>query len=154
MNGYVYLAGAITGQSGEEAHGWRDAASIALRSHGYRPLDPLRGHQVRDLDSIPADFDDGPASVQRDLDDIDRAKFVIVNLCGILTSVGTNAELGYAYSRGKVAYGFGTLEEIDAVKDHPFYELMLYPTKWTGVLSAVQDTAHWHRNLDFDRSCA
>lgn len=151
--GYVYLAGAITGLSGTEALGWREDLTPYLLEYGFTSLNPLRGQEdgVKNLEHIPADFDGGVVGVKRDLADIDMCDALIVNLDSVETSVGTNAEIGYAYAKNKFIFGVGTVNKRDL---HPFYHTMITSniSRKTGyepvfVAAAFARTYEYHKSM-------
>lgn len=100
----IYLAGPITGLTFEDATHWRELVKSHFR-HMLRAevFDPMRGI-TRDVystfvaDAMIAEY------LMRDLTDIDRCDFILVNWapCQLdKPSVGTCIEIGYAMAKGK-----------------------------------------------------
>ncbi len=100
---YIYFAGPITGLTYEDAADWREAWAPRFEALGHTIASPLRGKEsLRGKGVLSGVFDEGKAAVHRDLWDIDRSDIVLTNLEGAeIPSVGTIAEIGYAYARGK-----------------------------------------------------
>lgn len=122
MTKFVYLAGPIAGLTFDVANGWRDVAAAALPP-GWRALSPLRGKDHLDDGKVLSNnFDGGGQAVARDLHDIDMCDAVIVYFGGAeRVSIGTVAEIGYAYAKGKpiIVVPFG-----DRLHDHVFIYYM------------------------------
>jgi nucleoside 2-deoxyribosyltransferase len=106
MSKKVYLAGPITGLEFDEAKDWRDSSSPfvrRLRALGWTELSPMRNKEkFRVQGKLSAFFDEGAAAVQQDLTDIEEAEAVILNVLGAThVSLGSMAEMGYAYALGR-----------------------------------------------------
>lgn len=99
----VYLAGPITGLHFDEAKDWRDSFIDRLAAYGWKGLSPMRDKEAfRIKGKLNAFFDEGAAAVERDLQDIRESRAVILNVLGADSiSLGTMAEMGYAYAEGK-----------------------------------------------------
>ena len=120
----IYLAGAITGLSFNEASEWREWTTQCL-DHRYKILNPLRGYEcLNDWEDIGTGLkQDGLKNHQvftRDLIDIDESDIALFNfLPGI--SAGTMWELGYVFSKNMNTM---RITQIVIVKDkdqtHPF----------------------------------
>lgn len=98
----VYLGGQITGLTFDEARQWRLHATAKLEEYGITALDPLREKEhLASSDVLTPWFDGGSEAVQRDLWDIRRSDIVLLNFenCDH-RSIGTCAEMGYAFSSG------------------------------------------------------
>lgn len=120
----VYLAGGITGLTFERAAGWRRELIAAYPEIEW--LDPLRGkdHLGNGNRPLPSDFEgDGQiAAVWQDLDDIDRCDAVLMNLMYTShASIGTMAELGYAFAREKPCH---VAVDEGGVHDHLFVRVL------------------------------
>lgn len=100
---YVYLGGPITGLEFDEAVKWRNELKELPWPEGWTWLDPMREKEQFRMDGpLPSTFDAGSDAVRQDLDDIDQCEIVLMNLAGARTaSIGTMAEMGYAYHQGK-----------------------------------------------------
>lgn len=101
----VYLCGPITGLHFDEAKDWRDSSSEFVQrlvALGWKPLSPMRNKEkFRTSEPLSAFFDEGADAVHQDLVDIDNSQVVIVNVLGAKrVSLGSMAEMGYAYARG------------------------------------------------------
>jgi len=107
----VYLAGPISGLSGEEASGWREYAQQDL--HPLNSISPLRGKDwIKDQSYIknfpPESFIDPFARprglVARDRYDVQHADLMLLNLVADGTnryiSIGSMIELGWANAFG------------------------------------------------------
>lgn len=116
---YVYLAGPIAGLTFDAAKEWRENFQPP---EGWEALSPMRGKDY--VPGILTDkFDAGAAAVAQDLTDIDQCDAVIVNVTGAeRVSVGTMAEMGYAFARGKPIILVGKLA--DSPHDHVFVDYM------------------------------
>lgn len=120
----VYLGGPITGLTFDEARSWRLYAAAQLEEYGVTSLDPLRGKEQLGLTDTPltAWFDGGLDAVARDLEDIDTSDIVLLNFQGMeRASIGSCAEMGYAFQRGQRGYG-AVVPEIVAVVDTDVYD--------------------------------
>ena len=121
----VYLAGPITGLSYESATGWRRKVADALPMHEV--LDPMRGKEDLAGASLLAAGLCTTEMAQRDLADIDRCDVVLVNFQGARQmSVGTVAEIGYAFGRSKKV-----MVVFDDLHAHPFLMAMVRWTPWS-----------------------
>lgn len=103
----LYLAGPIHGILYEEAVRWRDEVSDMLSYDGFECLNPLRGKAflADHADAVSDHYDhplaSGKAIVERDLYDIERSNFFLLNTIGVNeASTGSLVELGYARCLG------------------------------------------------------
>lgn len=131
----VYLSGPILGLTYKDARfGWRSKfadlvrreGEISSATTGIQVLSPMRheGHlaelkgKIRD-DNLPDNLFSRPKMiVAKDLLDIDTSDIVVVNVQGAKkVSIGTIAELGYAYGKGKTIV---TIMDADNIHKHPF----------------------------------
>jgi nucleoside 2-deoxyribosyltransferase len=124
----VYLAGAITGLSYGDALGWRLETAGKLMELGYDVLSPMR-HKLHLKDefeqkTLPAHHALFRDPFARDMHDIERSTYVIVNMTpshAVGPSVGTLVELGTAWARGKyIIVVDGLLDDDPDYKLHPF----------------------------------
>lgn len=100
---HVYLAGPITGLEFDEAKDWRDEFIEKLARRGWNGLSPMRDkEEFRIKGKLSAFFDEGAAAVDRDLRDIEKSEAVIINFRdAAAVSLGSSAEMGYAYALGR-----------------------------------------------------
>ncbi len=111
----VYLAGAISGISYEEATGWRNKVQLAFeRWRTHKPpvciIDPMRQKSYLSEESCIASVYPGTttsssrAIYQRDRFDVQRCDVLLVNLSvnSGRNSVGTLVEIGMADAWGKL----------------------------------------------------
>jgi len=118
----VYLAGAITGLSYDQATIWRYNAAYQLNSNDIETLDPMRGkYELRGELKIKNSYSGidncNPVEIlMHDIADINECSTLLVNMEGI-TGIGTPFELGYAYCQGKTSVLFNVPERL---KGHPF----------------------------------
>lgn len=88
MNRVCYLAGPIQGITKEDAKGWRDTLTLALKDMNIDVLDPTRNQHLKR-------FEDGSwnkeAIVELDLQDLDQSEFLIAYTP--FPSVGTSMEI-------------------------------------------------------------
>lgn len=89
----VYLAGAINNCTDDEAHGWRDRATVDLIESGYIVLNPMS----RDYRGSEGNF--SKEIVEHDKADIDSSDVVLVQAQN--PSWGTAMEILYAWQEGK-----------------------------------------------------
>lgn len=110
-SGSVYLSGPILGVPPHEARwGWRAQASARF-GYGIKVLSPMR---TEDEFS-----DDHSALMRKDYFDIDRCDVMLVNVVGATrVSIGTVAEIGYAYAKGKPIVL--VIDPADTIHWHPF----------------------------------
>lgn len=125
----VYLAGPITGKTFADAQSWRDYAAAELERHGITALSPLRDKQhLADAGPLPNDFDGGPAAVNQDLCDIYDVDVVLANFTDAdSASIGTCAELGYAYALARMCAGPPKIVSVvpeGNIHDHIFIQYM------------------------------
>lgn len=151
----VYLAGPISGLTYEDATGWRDNPAFHddLALAGWTPLSPMEGYEWLSGNDKPLSvhFEDaahpGAAAeaVRDDLAAIDAAKAVLCNFSGASrASIGTCAELGYAFARGKAV--ISVLPTGDTVHDHPFVTNLSYRVVET-LPGAVAELARLHADM-------
>ena len=123
----VYLAGAISGLVYGEAMAWRTRVTGQLLDLGYGVLSPMRQKDnlaaIFDREAIPHTHPSYRDPFARDMHDIDRATYVLVNAAWAPSgpSVGTLVELGAAWAKGK--YVIVVDPALDADPDyvpHPF----------------------------------
>jgi nucleoside 2-deoxyribosyltransferase len=150
---YIYLAGPMTGLTFEQAHNWRAPWSDFVKMieiDGYVPLSPTRDESFASKDAIPEGetvftptFDNGDIHVQRDLQDINQSAVILMNMIGAQkVSIGSIAEMGYAYSLGKPIVL--VMEPEDNPHEHVFTtEMANYRTE---SLRAAVDVLHSIRN--------
>lgn len=130
---YVYLAGPIE----KDVHAniknphsivWRESVLSEFDTHNlvWDVLDPTRGKRIKDelgnwiYSDQPLDsFHYNPFFIfSRDLEDIDKADIVVVNLIdAVALSIGTCFEFGYAYANEKFVITVCPDKEI---AKHPF----------------------------------
>ncbi len=104
----VYLAGAITGLTYQQALGWRVDAARRLTALGYDVYSPMR-HKLQladafDNKALPHTSSAFRNPFQRDLYDIRRCDVILADLGeapDVGPNVGTMVELGYAFGLGK-----------------------------------------------------
>lgn len=118
----VYLAGAITGKSFEQAVEWREAVSEILTAHGFEVRSPMREKL-----HLKSEFDDRPLPMAhhsfvdpfpRDTLDIRQSDIILTLLeAGDPPSVGTLVEIGYAKGLGKFNV---MVAESEWAQNHPF----------------------------------
>ena len=145
---YVYLCGPIRGLHNFEARDWRNNFKGFFNQQPalVKGLDPMRKHTFEvsieaDKKSILLGPSNAPISqpkvlVSRDLGDIDRSSLVLVNL-NHHTTMGTSAEIGYAYAKG-IPIVFVIPPEHIAQAIHPFVEVMA-----TAIFPDEQDAFHF-----------
>lgn len=136
----VYLAGPITGQTLEQARSWRDAWGPLIRSLRMEVSSPTRGKS--DIKgALTSKFDEGRGAFKRDLWDIDKADIVLVNFeAAKHVSIGTVAEMGYAFAAGKFILVVAPRGEHP--HDHLFIEEMA-----SHVVPTMQDAYDWLRHM-------
>lgn len=108
MRNIIYLAGAISGISWEEASGWRDAIADNLFkvSHGeWKCFDPCEhyneyGEVINDSESM-----------KYDLDHLRHSRFVIANFNYTQKSIGTLIEIGVALENKIPVIGYYSEKE-------------------------------------------
>lgn len=106
---YVYLAGAMSGLSADDAKGWRIEAGKRLTEAGFTVLDPARGLMFLEPNETVADgyddrFDETRHTVfNRDKFDSTRSDILLVNLLGHprRVSIGTVMEMAWAHLSGR-----------------------------------------------------
>lgn len=103
----IYLAGAISGCSYEEASGWRKAVTVELNLMGHQGLNPMGNKdELSKEQSIRVTPYDGlllsdKAIVSRDRFSLLSSKIVLANLSyGENPLIGTSVEIGWADSAG------------------------------------------------------
>jgi nucleoside 2-deoxyribosyltransferase len=140
----VYLGGPITGLPFKEATAWRrDQVFLdALECVGWYPLDPLTPEYDHLDDGKPLDafFEGDPEqAVREDLAKINESRAVLFNFYKAeWASIGSSAELGYAYALGKPIISVVNEGE---VHHHPFITTLSQRTV-TGLGHAVTELAH------------
>lgn len=99
----VYLFGPMTGQSYEDAVGWRRQAAEKLQEHGFTVLDPARGLMFLEpestvKDSYGEDTTENKHTVfARDRFDSTRSDILLGNLKGATrVSIGSMMEMAWA----------------------------------------------------------
>lgn len=142
---HIYLGGPITGLEFDEAVRWREefALSLAQRDPEWVCLSPMRDkEQFRVAGPLPSTFDEGAAAVTQDLRDIRRSDVCLFNFLGAeRTSLGSSAEMGYAYGQNKFIV---VAMEPECIHDHVFTTYMA--TAIVPSLDAVLDTLDdWSR---------
>lgn len=121
MKTVIYLAGAISGLSYDQATRWRQQVKECLSSEVYFVLDPMRNKEH--LKSVPtitgsAGFD--PLEIYtQDIEDIDKSHALLVNLAGV-TGIGTPWEIGYAIAQGKEV--ILVADRDNSIRHHPFIQ--------------------------------
>ena len=126
----VYLSGAISGKSFEEAADWRKEVSIELHIAGFKVRDPLRGksfspmsHQKK-IHPKKYNTSDNPTLSDKALKDRDKldvlsSDIVLVNFMNATEkSTGTIFEIAWAEDHNKLVVV--ALPEKDKLHDHPF----------------------------------
>lgn len=122
----VYLAGAITGMSYEATVAWRERVEqeIAYYADVYSPMRRKEYlSQEQQIDGSPQAYNGQILStpkgiVGRDTFDIRSVDVLLVNLLGAKrVSIGTVAEIGYAYAHHKPMV---VVMEADNIHQHPF----------------------------------
>lgn len=102
MNSRVYLAGAITGLTWDEATAWRKQVSKALEPFGIECYSPLRfKNYLSHLDKLPDSYNNelstGKGIVTRDRWDATRCDVLFVNLLNAKKiSTGSVMEIAWA----------------------------------------------------------
>jgi nucleoside 2-deoxyribosyltransferase len=144
-SGTVYLAGPITGETFESANWWRTAATLPLEEHGWRVLSPLRGKAKfvpnTGTTVLSNDFDGDREAFSRDTFDIDRSDVGIWNFDGAKrVSIGSVAEIGYAYARAKHIVVCTGDDEIHS--EHLFIRNMA-----SIMVPTLDDALHWIMDL-------
>lgn len=124
MTRYVYLGGPITGLSFDTAKDWRE--QLVARSDwptGWVPLSPMRDkEQFRMEGPLPSTFDGEREPFEQDLSDIRQADALVFNFLGASwASIGSCAEMGYAYALGKPILA---VVEKGTIHDHLFVNNM------------------------------
>lgn len=101
----VYLAGPISGQTYDQAEGWREFARRALETHGVEAFSPMRAKEYLKYEGTIGPYVQSPNVMSsakgittRDRWDCTRADVVLANFAedGGRVSVGTCVELGWA----------------------------------------------------------
>lgn len=144
----VYLAGPISGLTFDEAVEYRADLENAL-PEGWEALSPMRDKDY--VGGVLTDtFDGGTAAVTRDLTDIGLlADAVLIDIrMADRVSVGTMAEMGYAFASGKPIV---TLRRPDQA--HCFIEYMSVFTTESRTRAMVR-LAAIGRRLDERRNAA
>ena len=136
----LYLAGPITGLQLSQARSWRDAWGPLIRSLPMEVHTPTRGKSdVKGV--LTSKFDEGRGAFKRDLWDIDRCDIVLVNLeAAEQVSIGTVAEMGYAFAAGK--FILLVVPKGEHPHDHLFIEEMA-----SHVVHTMQDAYDWLRYM-------
>lgn len=136
MKKSVYLAGPIHGQTYKSASGWRSDAATLFKEMEVDVWDPFRGYRSlrhkgadvlhhTDIESIQGVSN--AAAMTRDLEDINRADLVLMNLSGVdKVSIGTMVELGWAAKHRTPVISILLPGEIH---DHPFVREMTHVTE-------------------------
>ena len=115
-NIFIYLAGPITGETGEEANGWREVVTENLlrRSSNFIGVSPLRCEPPQDNGSYPRydeySSDLAAAIAAKNLLDVRRCDLLFAYLPK--ESIGTLQEIGWAVGMGKPVIVLSGLEEI------------------------------------------
>jgi nucleoside 2-deoxyribosyltransferase len=120
----VYLAGPISGLTYTQATEWREWAKTMLAEYGMEGLSPFDQHNAPVDKDQPLDawFEeqigmDTLSVVQGDLNMVDKSTVLLMNLSDAnRASLGSMAELGYAYAKGK--YIVTVSDEVH--HNHPF----------------------------------
>lgn len=147
----LYLAGPISGLTYDEANQergtWEAKQEFALC--GWVGLNPLEGYeQLREVGKLDVWFeDDVPGSspelaVHADLRMIDASAAVFANYsAGARASIGTAAEIGYAYARGKPIV---TLLPDGGPNCHPFVTELSWAVHktWNDAMIALAELRH------------
>ena len=124
----IYLAGKIDEDNLQESYLWRKKVGMQLARLGFEPIDPLRnvvidaryGEELSLMAGIDNEY-----IFQRDLQDIERSIFVLVNLSMFPDGVGTYCEIGYAYAKGISVIGWNPKARKEKIS-HMFIENMLH----------------------------
>ena len=124
----IYLSGAISGRTYEEATEWRRVAAKELNGTGMECYDPMRGSELfsHQKSQVIASMHypkrhpelSDKALKDRDILDIIRSDIVLVNLLHAkAVSIGTVYEVGIASYLKKLVV---LVMEADNIHDHPF----------------------------------
>ena len=124
----IYLAGKINEEDLQESYFWRKKVGVALAKLGYEPIDQLRNVVIDarygDKPSLVAGIDNNYI-FKRDLQDIDRSTFILVNLSMFPDGVGTYCEIGYAYAKGISVLGWNPQNRKETI-NHMFIKNMVH----------------------------
>lgn len=147
----LYLAGPISGLTYDEANEERGTweAKQEFRMCGWTGLNPLEGYEkLREVGKLDVWFeDDVPDSspeqaVHADLRMIDAAAAVFANYSkGDRASIGTAAEIGYAFAKGKPIV---TLMADYNPNHHPFVTELSWKCvgTWNDAMIALAELRH------------
>lgn len=129
----VYLCGHMTiGITAGQARGWRAIAMTRLRAEGFDTVSPMRGlESIEDddpLGNLPemsmglSEEQGHDAAITRDLFDIQQADIVLANLVDDARTIGSIAEIAWAYLLRKPIVLIA--KKGTAHADHPFMQGM------------------------------
>ena len=106
-NMLVYLCGPMTGETYDEATGWRNAVGAHFGEKGIETIDPLRGKAFLEVDGVLGNpngqrpLESAAGIVTRDHWDVSRCDVLLVNFLGAkIVSIGSCFEIAWAYERG------------------------------------------------------
>ncbi len=133
----VYIAGAMSGLTYEEANAWRIELVNMLLSH-FEIMSPMRGQPKTGFENACAGECDHRFEMVRDINDIQRSDVVVARFAlNELRSFGTAIELGICIPLHKPV--IFVIDRNDKLMQHPF--LIAFPL---GIIThSLEDAADY-----------